>query len=167
MGKEKSEGKAEFFGKSKIEKFDELDIRILRSIASNSRIPIIKLAEKLKTSERTIAFRIKQLEKKKIIQGYRALFDLNLLGFEYYKVDLVLIDISRLKELISYAYSHPNFVYIDETIGESDFEFDLEVESKKKFLEIINDLRTKFPEIREWSYFTLRNYRKLLYFPEK
>jgi len=165
LEKKQTEEKAEFFGKSELEKYDDLDVGILRLIATNARIPLIDISEKLKAPERTVAFRIKQLEKKGIIQGYRALFNLGSMGYEYYKVDFILKDISRLKELVNYAYSHPNIVYIDQTIAGTDFEFDLEVKDKKQFLEIIDELRAKFPEIREWSYFTLRRYNKLLYFP--
>ncbi len=154
------------FGKSELIKHDEIDLKILNLISSNARIPVIEISRKLNMPERTVAFRIKQLERKKIIQGYRALFNLNLLGYEYYKVDFVLKNISRLKHLINYATLHPNIVYIDQTIAGSDFEFDLEVKNKQRFLHIINELRTKFPEIREWNYFTVRKYNKLIYFPQ-
>lgn len=167
LGDKEHEKKAEFIGKSKLVKYDDIDIKILRLISSDSRIQIVEIAKELDIPERTIAFRIKQLEKKGVIQGCRALFNLSSLGYEYYKVDLILRDISRLKDLIRYAQFHPNIIYIDQTIAGSDFEFDLEVKNKKQFLEIINDLRTKFLEIREWNYFTLKRYNKILYFPEK
>ena len=73
--------------------------------------------------------------------------------------------ISRLKYLISFCHNNSNIVYIDKTIGGSDYEFDLEVKNKKQFLDIINELRDKFPEIRGWKYQTLKKYDKLLYFP--
>mgnify|MGYP001562636495 FL=1 len=154
------------YGKSELIKHDEIDIKILNLISSNARIPIVEISKKLNMPERTVAFRIKQLEKKKIIQGYRVLFDLKLLGYEYYKVDFILKDISRIKSLINYAILHPNIIYIDQTIAGSDFEFDLEVKNKQQFLQIINELRTKFSEIREWNYFTVRRYNKLIYFPQ-
>lgn len=166
LEKKQSEVQTLSFGKSELVKHDEIDLKILNLISSNARIPIIEISKKLNMPERTVAFRIKQLEKKKIIQGYRALFNLNLLGYEYYKVDFILKDISRLKYLINYATLHPNIVYIDQTIAGSDFEFDLEVKNKQQFLQIIDELRTKFPEIREWSYFTVRKYNKLIYFPQ-
>ena len=165
LDKKKDDSKSEIFGGSKEEKHDEKDLKILKLIAQNARIPIIEISEKLKISPKTIDFRIKQLEKKGIIQGHRFIFNFNLLQYEYYKVDLNLKDTTRLKELIEYAKNHPNILYIDQTIGGSDFEFDLEVKNKTEFLNILKDLRQKFPEIREWKYFTINNYQKLLYFP--
>jgi len=166
LNKKFDDAKPEVFGKEKRVQHDKLDINILKFLCQNARISTIEIAQKLKKPARTIAFRIKQLEKKKIIQGYRVIFDFSLIGYNYYKVDLTLKEMSRLKELKSFAHAHPNILYIDETIAGSDFEFDLEVENKEKFMEIIEELRTKFPEIRTWSYLTLRRYNKLLYFPE-
>ena len=159
--------KIEIFGNSKEEKYDEIDTNILRVLSCNSRIPIIDISEELKMPPRTVAFRIKQLEKKGIIQGYRTLFNTELLGYEYYKVDFTLNNTSIIKALFNYMCANANTVYIDQTIAGSDFEFDMEVENKKTFLKIINELRTKFPEIREWKYFTLNKYYKLIYFPKK
>jgi len=158
--------KPEIFGGSKEEKHDEKDLMILKLIAQNARISIIDISERLKIPPKTVDFRIKQLEKKKIIQGYRFIFDFDSFGYEYYKVDLSLKDTTRISELMNYAQKNPNILYVDKTIGGSDFEFDMEVTNKTQFLEIIKDLRNKFPEIREWKYFTIRNYQKLLYFPD-
>jgi len=165
LNKKIDDAEPEIFGGSKTEKHDEKDLNILRLLAQNARIPIVEIAERLKIPPKTVDFRIKQLEKKKIIQGYRFIFDFNLFGYEYYKVDLNLRDITKLKELIDYAKTHPNILYVDQTIGGSDFEFDIEVKNKILFLEIIKELRKKFPEIRDWNYFTLRKYNKLLYYP--
>ncbi len=152
-------------GENKVE-CDKKDIEILKLIAANSRISTIEIAEKLKMPATTIAFRIKQLEKKKVIQAHRFIFDFEKYGYDYYKIDLTLNNTSRIKDLINYCHLHPNIIYIDQTIGGSDFEFDIEVKNKAQFLEIMDELKRKFPEIREWSYFTVRNYDKLLYFPD-
>ncbi len=152
-------------GKSPKEEFDNTDINILKILSKNSRIPLIDISKKLFIPERTIAFRIKKLEQKKIILCYKALLNLNSLGYEYFKLDIILKDTSRIKELLKYAESNPYITYIDQTIAGSDFEFDIEVKNKQHLLEIVNDLKIKFPEIREWSYFTLLSYDKLIYLP--
>ena len=126
----------------------------------------IEIAEKIKTPLTTVAFRIKQLEKKKIILAYRFIFDFQKYGYEYFKVDILLNETSRMSEMKAYAHQHPNIIYLDQTVGGSDFEFDLEVKNKEHFLQIMDELKEKFPEIREWNYFTVREYKKLLYFPE-
>ncbi|MBI2499043.1 Lrp/AsnC family transcriptional regulator [Candidatus Woesearchaeota archaeon] len=166
IDKEFDDTKPEYLGGKLTSKYDKLDIEILKLLANNSRIPITEISSKLKIPVMTASFRIKQLEKKEIIQGYRFVFDFKKFNYEYYKVDIVLDNTLRLKELINYIHSNPNTTYIDQTIAGSDFEFELEVKSKEHLLTIIDELRIKFPEIRELSYFTIRKYKKLLYFPE-
>ena len=153
-------------GRSKLVEHDEIDWNILSLLSKNARILLTDIAEKLSIPERTVAFRIKRLEQKKIILGYKPLLDLNLLGYDYFKLDIVLKDTSKIKNLMNYAESNPFVMYIDRTIGGSDFEFDVEVKNKQQLLEIVEDLRTKFPEIREWHYFSVSNFVKLLYLPE-
>jgi len=166
LEKEKDEIKAETVGREKEEDYDTLDLEILKLLAKNAKIETIEIAEKLNIAAKTAAFRIKQLEKKKIIQAYRHIFDFEKFNYEYFKVDLNLKDIKRIPSLITFCYLNPNIIYIDETIGGSDFEFDVEINGKKEFLELMSKLRNEFPEIRDWTYFTVQKYNKLLYFPE-
>ena len=130
------------------------------------QIPVLELSKKLSIPERTVAFRIKQLEKKGVIQGYRALFNLDLIGYETFKVDFFLRSISGLSSFIEYAHRHPNIIYVDQTIGGSDFEIDIEIENKSLFEMLMDELRTEFPEIRNWFYFTIRKYITNIYFPK-
>ena len=51
------------------------------------------------------------------------------------------------------------------SIEKKRIDIELSFTDETEFLEIIDELRKKFPEIRGWSYFTLRRYDKLLYFP--
>jgi len=67
LEEEKEIEKYEFLGDAKPVDYDELDIKILKALAKNARMPLIDLAEKVKTPERTVAFRLKRMEKKKII----------------------------------------------------------------------------------------------------
>ena len=164
LNKEIDNSIPEIYGREKIAKHDKTDIEILKLLAKNARIPIIEISQKLNIPPRTIAFRIKQLEKKNIIQGYRFVFDHELFGYEYYKVDLILRDTSKFKNLVGFAHINPNILYIDQTIAGSDFEFDLEVKNRDELFKIVDELRTNFP-IREWFYFTLISFYKILYFP--
>jgi len=62
-------------GGGKTEKRDELDNKILSSIYNNARKSILEIAHQLKTPPRTIAYRIKQLENKKIIEEVKTKFN--------------------------------------------------------------------------------------------
>ena len=68
-------------------------------------------------TDRAIIYRIKSLEKRKIIQGYRFICNFQKYDYQYYKVDLTLNDIRGVKELTTYCQMHPNILYVDENIG--------------------------------------------------
>lgn len=157
---------AGIIGKSKADNYDEIDWKILNLLSKNARLPIIDISEKLLIPERTVAFRIKKLEQNKIILGYKPLFNLEKLGFEYYKLDITLKNISKIKNIMSFAEASSYITYIDQTIGGSDFEMDVEVKSKTHLFELINKLKSDFLEIREINYFTLISYDKLIYLPQ-
>ncbi|MDP2947383.1 MAG: winged helix-turn-helix transcriptional regulator [Nanoarchaeota archaeon] len=50
-----------------------------------------EISEKLKVASETIKLRIKQLEKKEIIVGYKININLQKLGYQGYRVDFFLI----------------------------------------------------------------------------
>jgi DNA-binding Lrp family transcriptional regulator len=144
--------------------YDELDMKILRLLSDNARIPLIEMSEKLKTPPRTIAFRIKQLEKKGIIQGYRANFNLDKLGYEYYKINITLNDFYKYSSLFDFARKHPNIIYLDRTLSDLDLEMDIEVENRQKMLELIKQVKVEF-NVRETQILNFKEYYKLELIP--
>jgi DNA-binding Lrp family transcriptional regulator len=152
-------------GGEKIEKTDELDLKILSILAKNAKLPLIEIAEKLKADVRTIAFRIKQLEKRKIIQGYRVLLNLNKIGYEYYKLNIKLNDCSNYKKLFGFCENHKNVIYIDQTLGDLDFEIDIEVHGRQELLELIAEIKKNFP-VRDIETLNFKEYLKLETLPQ-
>lgn len=125
------------------------DLEILKLLVPNSRISILEIAEKLKISPKTVISRIKNLEKDKIIIGYRTKFDLEKLGVLYYKLHIKLhnLDKQKEKELKEYIFLHPNIVYYNETISGADIELDIQVYSVKEFRNIMEEIKNKFTDI--------------------
>ncbi len=167
LSKEFDDTKEDTIGHGGMVRYDELDIRILRMLARNARIRTTEMSSKLNVPPRTIAFRIKSLKKRGIIKGCRAHLNLELLGYEYYKINIVLNNMQNLEEMAGYAKRHPNIIYLDRTISNLDFEIDVEVKNKSHMFRIINDMKERFRNIREFEYFSVKEYVKLLYFPEK
>lgn len=155
-------------GKSQKIDFDSTDIQILKLIAANAKINLLDLAKKLNLTSMAISYRIKQLEKKKVILGYRALIDYSKFGYEYYKIDLDIEDTTKLKQLQSFAKQHPNILFEDRTIGGSDFEFDAELKNYDEFYGLIEEIKRKFPGlVRTYKYYKARKIYKYVYFPEE
>ncbi|MBI2629896.1 Lrp/AsnC family transcriptional regulator [Candidatus Pacearchaeota archaeon] len=158
--------KTEIIGVGKLEKHDDTDLKILRFLSQNAKIPLIEIAEKLKLDSMTILHRIKRLENDGIIQGYKADLNFSQIKREFYSVKINLNDISKLKEVEDYIKSIPETTAITEAIGSYDFEFDLEIENSGQYFKIVEDLKSKFSFIRELTYFrVIKNY-KILYMPE-
>lgn len=155
----------ETIGGKEIIKYDELDLKILRILAENARIPLIEIAEKLKADDRTIAFRIKQMEKNKLIQGYRVTVALEKIGYEYYKINFMLNECSNYHEIFSFCENHLNVIYIDETLGDLDFEIDVEVKNRQELLDLIHQIKSKF-DVRDTEVLNFKEYLKLETLPQ-
>jgi DNA-binding Lrp family transcriptional regulator len=150
----------ETIGGTEIAEYDELDMKILRLLAKSARMPIVEIAEIIKTPEKTVAFRIKQMETKKIIQGYRVNLNLDKIGYEYYKLNFFMNDLFNHKELLNFCENNPNVIYIDETLAEFDFEIDVEVKSREELLNLIKEIKKNF-KVRDMQVMNFKEYLKL------
>jgi len=164
IGKTTSTDKILAINSDKKIKTNEKDIEILKLLSKNSRIPIIEIASKLKMNANTVAARINSLEKNKIILGYKIIFGFNKINYNYIKVDLILNDISREKEILQFCENHNNIIYALWAVGGADIELFFEIESTERFLEVMKEIREKFKEIIEWKYSILTKYHKFNYF---
>ena len=147
-------------GQSRREKIDSLDWRILKLLSEDARCSLLDLEKALKQSYKVVAYRIRRMERKGIILGYRAFIDVSKIGYNYYKVLFSLHNInrSRLTELEEAVMAIPNTVYIDKTIGGADFEAEFQCKGGQLH-SIVADLRRDFPDL-------IRNTETLEYYQE-
>ena len=145
---------------------DEFDLNLLRLIADNGRMPLLEIAQKLKTSPQVIRNHLRKLEKDGVIQGYRALIDVSSLGYRYYKSYINLIHTERLMELEYFCKIHPNILNINRAIGGSDFEIELQAKSFDQFDQIMKEIRSRFEGmIDDYEFVIAREEKKMVYFP--
>ncbi len=128
---------------------DELDYKILSLVALDARMPLITMANKLKTSYKVIGYRLKRLERKGIILCYRADITINALNYTHYKVFLTLHNNSKEREeqLLEFLRMHPNVIYVTKALSISDLEFECVSPTSADFYALIRDLRSKFFDI--------------------
>ena len=155
----------QLIGEGNIINYDELDFNILRILAKNSKTPLLKISEELKTSPRTIAFRIKRLEKQDVIQAYRVHIDLEKIGYQYYKINFILNDFEKYNQFIQFCDMTPEIIYFDRTISEYDFEIDIEIEGKTELMKLLEEIKSKF-NIRDAEIYTYEQYYKLESMPQ-
>ncbi len=148
--------------------YDEKDLLLLNIIKENARITLLDLARELKMTPAGVKYKLRNLEKQKVILGYKVLLDFSKLGYQYFKVDLELEDVTIIPSLDQYILQHPNAVYRDITLGGSDFEFDCEFKNDLEFYQFMDELKRLFPQkIRHYSFYQALKIYKYSYFPEE
>jgi len=154
-------------GEGELVKVDEIDLKLLNLISENARISLLDLSKQLKMTSMTTRYRLKGLEKERILIGYRVLLNLSKLDYEYYKIDLEIEDIKKIKLLQQFAKQHPSIIYEDRTVGGSDFEFDAELQGYDAFYSLIEELKKEFPGlIKTYRYYKAKKIFKYSFFPK-
>ena len=152
-------------GKNTQEPYDEIDISILRQLSRNARASLIEIAQHLKMDSASILYRIRQLEKKKIILGYKVNLNLSLLNRHFYTLKLYLSAFERKKELLTYLRTLSIVTNFTDSIGSWDVEFDVEVESDTEYHSLIADVKEKYDFISEVSFFRAPKTYKIITMP--
>lgn len=135
-----------FGGYPENNQLEPIDVSILKILSENAQENVVSMAQKLKTTPKIVSYRIKKLEKAKIIVGYRTDIELEKIGMTFFKAQFYLrnFDIELEKQFREYCLQHPNITYYIRQIGDCKLELELEVENYQQFNKIIDDIRTTF-----------------------
>jgi DNA-binding Lrp family transcriptional regulator len=128
---------------------DEFDNKILNLLANNGRIPIYEMARKLNVSDKKIVYRMKKLIEQKIILGFKAVLNNDVLELEQYKVFLSLkkINEQREKDLINFCKHNKKIISLTKVLGTRAMEIDMIVSNKRETWDIIKQLEFEFKDI--------------------
>jgi len=167
---EQKKGREEFIFITEPEgiKLDKTDIQLLKLLAPNSRISVLELSKNLNITPKTVTSRIKQLEKKQVIVGYRAMFDLEKLGYQYFKIHFNLHNLTDEKErqFRSYLRQHPNVTYDNEVLGGDDLEIEVQIKTIQELRGFLETIKKQFAGIiRNYKYMLFYKEHKYLFFP--
>lgn len=146
---------------------DEKDKTILQVLSTQANISIVDLAEKTDLTIDIVKYRIKELTKN-IVSSYRAIVDMNKLGFFHYVLLLKIRNssINDEEKLMDWCASKRNVMYYTKRIGSFDFEINAAITDINDLNNLILELKKNFSEIIS-SYELLLNSKilKLNYFP--
>jgi len=155
------------YGAGEKEDTDDLDWKIIAGYSNNVRRSSVEIARKLNISSDTVRARIKRLEQKKVITGYKIGLNLEPLGFVSYRVDLQLLSTIRNNELFEFCKSHKNIYQINRSIGGADFEIEVIVKDLVHLLELIDEIKTNFKDVvNDVDYFGFSTFHILQYIPD-
>ena len=150
----------------KIVKIDENDLKILKLLSRKANLQATEIAKQVNLSSKQIIYRIRHLEKQKVILGYNAILDESMLGYSMFKIDFYLFNHSKLKEMYEFAKQHPNIKNVMRTIGGPDFEIEVWVKDVANLRRLIDELREKYSEVIDyWRYNRFVKTIKQVYLP--
>ena len=141
---------------------DENDLELLKILVLNARKPLVEISKQLKINPKTLTYKIRRLEKQKIIQGSRILVDFSKIGYKFYKVWFSLQNLTEenFENLMKYFREHPNIIWTTKFIGYYDLSIEMEVKDVEEFRSILGDIKEKFSSL-------IKKHESLLIFEEK
>jgi Lrp/AsnC family leucine-responsive transcriptional regulator len=100
---------------------DDLDRRILGVLARDGRVTVAELGRRVNLSPPAVGERVRRLEQSGVITGYRAHFDLRLLGYPLIAIVRVKPAPGRLATVAGLAQEIPEVVECHRITGEDCF----------------------------------------------
>ena len=146
---------------------DQTDIELMKIIANNARMSTVEIAREMKTTPRIVTYRIKQLEKMDVINGYTISLNYTLLKKQFYKVIfyISIMNDGLHSRLVEYCRGRSNMPYFIFCVGEWPFEVEYVVDNIDEFYEAVEDIKKQFPEIKRYDSILLAKEYKFDYIP--
>jgi DNA-binding Lrp family transcriptional regulator len=141
----------EFFLESgKKEKLDRKDKAILELMQKNARASVSTISRKTGIPRDSVNYRIKRMEKLKVIRFHHTLINPAKIGYPLYtgvQLKLYNFDDETEKDFVKYLMANPNVVYVSKTSGKWDFMIAICSRDFKQFDDIMRSIRVKFSNI--------------------
>lgn len=147
---------------------DEEDKAILSLISQHARLQNLELAQKLKVSPDKIRYRLKKLQERGLITGFRIRLDFKKLSLQYHLITFNLLNLSpeKQKEFASFARYHKNVIHYINCIGNHEMEFEIETACPEDFDKLLREIRDKFStEIKDYEIIEVLKEHKMDYYP--
>lgn len=122
---------------------DDTDELIIRELVEDAATSHVQLGSLCGVSERVIRYRLATLYEKGVLLGRRAIIDNTKLNLHYYKIHLTLSSTYNKKAITAFIGGQRGTVYITETIGGWDIEFEYWGISKDVYA-LIDDIEERF-----------------------
>ena len=127
---------------------DELDRQILGGLTQFKYHSLQDCSRQLGLPNSTVAWRVKDLQRKGIIIGFVYLIDTLALGMQNFKLLLAAKDISGLHgKLFDFCKEHKHVTTLIECCGSWDFEIGVEIEDGAGVVRLEQDLKRKFGQL--------------------
>lgn len=123
---------------------DEIDTRIMQTLAKNGRVKLVDIANSLDINPKVVKYRIKRLEKENVIMGYSISPNFEKLGTQFIQINLSVKEYSSIPKIIEFFYRTERCLYIFHLIGKYDLTIELQVENEIALKEMMGKFREIF-----------------------
>ncbi|EGP93880.1 Lrp/AsnC family transcriptional regulator [Nitrosarchaeum koreense] len=122
--------------------FDETDTKIIKNLLVDARLSARQLAHKIGLSTVTVLSRIKKLEQKKIITGYTARLDHQILGYDLTAIIEVKTTKGKMLEIESKIAENENVCAVYDVTGPADILVISKFKNRNELSKFVKSLST-------------------------
>ncbi|MFH0971696.1 MAG: Lrp/AsnC family transcriptional regulator [Candidatus Micrarchaeota archaeon] len=123
---------------------DDVDLEIINMLSLNAREKLVNMEKRLKKDSRVISYRIKNLEKAGVIEGYAVELDFEKLGRKFLQVDVSLRKLSLLPQVLEFFDRTDTCIYAFEILGKYDISLEIYPENDLHLRQIIEKFKQRF-----------------------
>ena len=124
--------------------FHKYDQKILALLCNNIRLPLSKIAQRLRLSRQSVEYRLKVMERAHLIEGSRTVINIRKLGYQSYHYFLSLANESAEQKLLGRAQQSEHVNALVNYSGKLNYELSIMAkiphEAQTNYVELIHDL---------------------------
>ncbi|MFH1521602.1 MAG: AsnC family transcriptional regulator [archaeon] len=146
---------------------DEKDKKIIHYLSENCRISLLDLSDKIKMSPNGVKNKIKNLENKKIIIGYKTKINYEKLGYLHFRVFLHLNGWTKelCDDIKSFLKSEGNVESVSRYMGYADIDFRCYTKDIGELYNLVSKIKDKFlKEVIEIDSMPIFGWEKIEYY---
>jgi DNA-binding Lrp family transcriptional regulator len=131
-------------------RIDKTDEAIIKELCEDARASIVEISNKTGLSARQTLYRIRRMEKEKLILGYRPVIDHNKLGYTYFKLWINLHNFTTkdMRSIKEFMRQRPDVLYYVEGVALPELlDIEIMVKSNQELHQFVQELRNKYPKI--------------------
>ena len=163
----KERGKIIMHKNSENIQLEEIDKKILYEIKYNSRKPYEAIGKNVGLTRNAVKNRILNLEREKIIAGYKILINFNHFDKQSFKI-FIKYDNSKIeqeKELLRYLKQKTGILTTLKLQGKWNLDIEIHIKNVKELQQFIINLRNKYEIIKEYEITQLIEYYGIDFYP--
>ena len=145
---------------------DDIGRRVLNALSADPRSSATAIAEQERVSKDTVLLRMRRLEREKVIVRYSLVTDTSALGQVSFYVLVYLNHVAaeREAEFVRCCAAEPNIVYLIKSLGEWDYELNVEAATVQDYRDLMMRLTRSFSDlIQEYNGMMVQRIYKYVY----